>query len=64
MRNNGDGLKDEHSTRRTSDRGRQRCVTYMWDLNNDTNESVHKTETDSQTQKKNLWSLKGEKEEE
>ena len=27
----------------------------MWNLKNDTNEFIHKTETDSQTQKTNLW---------
>ena len=33
-----------------SDRERQRlCVTYMWNLKNNTNESTYKTETDSQT---------------
>jgi len=30
----------------------------MGTLKNNTNESIHKTETDSQTQKTNLW-LKG-----
>ena len=32
----------------------------MWNLKNYTNEFVYKTETDSQTQKKNLELLKGE----
>ena len=27
----------------------------MWNLKNNTNESMRKTETDSQTQKVNLW---------
>ena len=27
----------------------------MWDLKYDTNELIYKTETDSQTQKTNLW---------
>ena len=31
----------------------------MWNLKNYTNEFVYKTETDSQTQKKNLELLKG-----
>ena len=30
------------------------CITYMWNLKNNTNESIYKTETDSQTQKTNL----------
>ena len=29
--------------------------TYMWNLKNDTDELTYKTETDSQTQKTNLW---------
>ena len=31
----------------------------MWNLKNYTNESMYKTETDSQTQKTNLWLPKG-----
>ena len=30
-------------------------ITYMWNLKNNTNEFIYKTETDSQTQKRNLW---------
>ena len=30
-------------------------ITYMWNLKYDTNESVYKTETDSQTQRTALW---------
>ena len=33
--------------------------TYMWNLKNDTDELTYKTETDSQTQKTNLWLPKG-----
>ena len=29
-------------------------ITYMWNLKNDTNELIYKTEIDSQTQKTNL----------
>ena len=29
-------------------------ITYMWNLKNDTNELIYKTETDAQTQKTNL----------
>ena len=44
-----------------SDRERQISygITYMWKLKYDTNELIYKTETDSQTQKKNLWLPKG-----
>ena len=34
-------------------------ITYMWNLNYKTNELIYKTETDSQTQKTNLWLPKG-----
>ena len=30
-------------------------ITYMWDLKNDTNEPIYKSETDSQTSKINFW---------
>ena len=30
-------------------------ITYVWNLKNDTNELIYKTEMDSQTQKTNLW---------
>ena len=33
--------------------------TYMWNLKNDMNELIQKTETDSQTAKLNLWLPKG-----
>ena len=31
----------------------------MWNLKNDTNALIYKTETDSQTKKTNLWLPKG-----
>ena len=34
-------------------------ITYMWNLKNNTNESICKIETDSQTQKTNLGLPKG-----
>ena len=37
-------------------------ITYMWNLKNDTNELIYKTETDSQTSKTNLWLPKGKRE--
>ena len=48
-----------------SDRKRQIYdITYMWNLKNDTNNLIYKTEKDSQTQKTNLWlsNRKGERE--
>ena len=30
-------------------------ITYIWNLKSNVNESIYKTETDSQTQKANLW---------
>ena len=38
-------------------------ITYMWNLKNNTNESIYKTETDSQTEN-NLMVTSGEREEE
>ena len=34
-------------------------ITYMWNLKNDTNELIYKTETDSQISKSNLQLPKG-----
>ena len=31
-------------------------ITYMWDLKNNTNELIYKTEINLQTEKTNLWS--------
>ena len=36
-------------------------ITYMWNLKYDTNESIYKTETDSQTWRSDLWLPRGEK---
>ena len=36
-------------------------ITYIWNLKNNTNESVYKIETDSQTQKTNQWLQRGER---
>ena len=39
-------------------------ITYMWNIKNETTESIHKKETDSQTQKKKTYaSQRGEGEE-
>ena len=34
-------------------------ITYMWNIKNDTNELIYKTEIDSLTQKTKLWLPKG-----
>ena len=34
-------------------------IIYLWNLKDNTNESIYKTETDSQIQKTNLWLPKG-----
>ena len=34
-------------------------ISLMWNLKYDTNELIYETETDSQTQKTNLWLPKG-----
>ena len=35
-------------------------ITYMWNLKYDTHELIQETETDSQTERTNLWLLSGE----
>ena len=42
-------LSEEHQRQTSYD------IAYMWSLKNDTSELGHKTETDSQIQKTNLW---------
>ena len=45
-----DGLRDCHTEWSKSDRERQilHDITYMWNLKNNTNESIYKMETDPQ----------------
>ena len=38
-------------------------VSYMWNLEYDTNESIYEAKTDSKTQKRGLWLSKGKKDE-
>ena len=53
--NNMDGPGDYHTKWSKSDRERQIYdITCMWNLKNNTNELIYKTETDSQTYKTNL----------
>ena len=58
---NMDGPREYHTKWRKSDRDRQILydITYMWNLKNDTSESIYKR--DSQTQKTNLLVTKGER---
>ena len=52
-----DVTRDYHTKWSKSERERQTPydIIHMWNLNHDTNEPTHKTETDSQTQRKDLW---------
>ena len=34
-------------------------ITYMWNLKHDTNELIYETETDSQTQRTDMWLPRG-----
>ena len=54
---NVDGPRDYFTKWNKSEGERQipHDITYMWNLKYDTNEFIYKTETDSQTQKTNLW---------
>ena len=51
MCSNLDGPRDDHTKWSKSNRGRQILydITYMWNLRNNTNESIYQTETDSET---------------
>ena len=53
------GSRDCHTK---SERGEiLQMIAYMWNLKrNNTNEPIYKTETDSQTQRTNLWLPGGE----
>ena len=47
---NMDGPTDYHIEWSKSDRNKKICdITYMWNLKNNTNEFIYKSETDSQT---------------
>ena len=43
----------------SEDTSRAYIVTHMWNLKNNTNESIYKADTGLQTQKTNLWLTKG-----
>ena len=45
---------------RQTEKDKYHDITYMWNLKNDTNELIYKTEIDPQTQKTNLWLPKRE----
>ena len=54
---NMDATRDDHTKQSKSERERQipNDITYTWNLKYDTNELIYKTETDSQTQRTDLW---------
>ena len=56
-----DGPRDYHTKPSKSERERQTPydITYMWNLKQDTNEPINKT--DSQIRRTDLWLLRGEK---
>ena len=43
------GPRDKHTKWSESDKDKYHSVSVMWNLKNNTNESIYKTETDSQT---------------
>ena len=55
---NIDGPSDQHTECNNSERKIPDGITCIWNLKYDINELVYKTETDSQTQRKDLWLLK------
>ena len=58
-----DAARASHTKWSNSERERQipYGITYMWDLKNGTNDPIHKTETDSQTWRTELWLLRGKR---
>ena len=54
-----DATRDYHTK---SERQILYDITYMWNLKYDTNEPIYKTETESQTQRRDSWLLKGREE--
>ena len=63
---NKDAVRGYHTKWNKSERERQLpCdITYMWNLKYSTNEPIYKTETDSQTQRTDLWLWRGSGEKE
>ena len=54
-----DGLIDYHAKQSKSERERQIYIyNLLWNLKYDTNELIYKKETNSQTQRTNLWLLR------
>ena len=56
-----DQTRESHTKWSKSDIERQipYDITYMWNLKYGTNEPIYKTETDSQTQRTDLWLVRG-----
>ena len=52
-----DATRNYHTKQSKSERERQipHDITYMWNLNCDTNEPIYETEADSWTQRTDLW---------
>ena len=55
------GPREYHTKQNKSERERQipYDITYMWNLKYDTNEHIYETETDSKTQRIDLWLPRG-----
>ena len=53
------GHRDCHTKRSEKERQISYAMTYMWNLKCDTNEPIHKTETDSQTSRTDFWLPRG-----
>ena len=55
------GPRDYHTKRSKSERESQipYDITYMWNLKYDTNERIYETQTDSQTERTDLWLPRG-----
>ena len=49
-----DGSRDYHTKRSKLEKDKYHAISYIWNLKYDTNEFIHETETDSQTQRTDL----------
>ena len=60
-----DATREAHTKRSKPERERQiPCdIIYIWNLKHGSNEPIYKTETDSETQKTDVWLPRGREEE-
>ena len=50
-----DTTRDDHSKWSQKEKDKYHDITYMWNLNYDTDEPIYETETESQTRRIDWW---------